>query len=202
MNLRKISLQIKRGEMVAIMGASGSGKTSLMNVIGLLDRPSGGTYKLNGKDVSRLKERELAAQRRQNIGFIFQNFNLLPRLSARANIELPMIYSRITRAKRKLRSSKLLKATGLSARGDFKPTSLSGGQMQRVAIARALANKPSLILADEPTGNLDSKTGQDVMRMLKKLHKQGNTIIVVTHDVQVAKQAQRIITIKDGRIVK
>lgn len=200
--LRQVSLKIERGEMVAIMGTSGSGKTTLMNIIGLLDRPTKGSYKLNGHDVSKLKEKELAERRRQAIGFIFQSFNLLPRLSARANIELPMIYNRVPKKKRRQRSAQLLKVMGLSARGDFKPKGLSGGQMQRVAIARALANKPSLILADEPTGNLDSKTGQEMMRLLKQLHRRGNTIIVVTHDPAIAKQTQRVIKLKDGQVVK
>ncbi len=198
--LEDISLEIEKGEFVAIIGASGSGKTTLMNILGLLDTPDSGTYYLDDEDVSKLTERERSRRRREEIGFIFQNFNLLPRLSARGNVELPMIYDRVNKKNRRFQSRNLLKMVGLEDRARNRPNQLSGGQMQRVAIARALANRPKLILADEPTGNLDSKTGDLIMKILKKLNTKGNTIIVITHDSNVAKYANRIIRIKDGHI--
>jgi putative bacteriocin export ABC transporter (lactococcin 972 group) len=200
--LRDISLKINQGELVAIIGASGSGKTTLMNMIGLLDKPDTGSYLFESVNVYKLKDAELARLRRKSIGFIFQNFNLLGRMSARSNVELPMIYAGLSRSTRKKRAESLLKQIGLGERLTHRPNQLSGGQMQRVAVARALANKPRLILADEPTGNLDSKTGAEVIKLLKDLHAEGNTIIVVTHDTAIAKKADRIIHIKDGRIIK
>jgi putative ABC transport system ATP-binding protein len=199
--LRSVRLSIKPGEFVAITGASGSGKTTLMNIIGLLDRPTTGSYHLNDVHVNRLKEKDLAKLRRQEIGFVFQNFNLLGRLTARANVELPMMYNRFRRKQRRIRSGKLLKIVRLEKRMKFHPTQLSGGEMQRVAIARSLANQPSLLLADEPTGNLDSKNGAMVMRILQRLNSQGTTVILVTHDISLARKAGRIIHIKDGRIL-
>ncbi len=199
--LRNVKLSIKPGEFVAITGASGSGKTTLMNIIGLLDRPTTGSYHLNDTHVNPLKEKALAKLRRQEIGFVFQNFNLLGRLTARANVELPMMYNRFRRKQRRIRSGKLLKIVRLEKRMKYRPSQLSGGEMQRVAIARSLANQPSLLLADEPTGNLDSKNGAMVMRVLKRLNDQGTTIILVTHDATLARQAGRIIRLKDGRIL-
>jgi putative ABC transport system ATP-binding protein len=198
--LKGVSLQIEAGEFVAIMGASGSGKSTLMNILGLLDRADSGSYELDGTNVHSLKDKHLAHLRRAKIGFVFQSFNLLGRLNVAANVQLPMIYQRLNRAQRKSRSQKLLKAVGLSQRAKYRPTQLSGGETQRVAIARALANSPSLILADEPTGNLDSVNGRKIMDLVSQLHKQGNTVILVTHDDKVAKRANRIITIKDGRV--
>jgi putative bacteriocin export ABC transporter (lactococcin 972 group) len=200
--LRDISLKINQGELVAIIGASGSGKTTLMNMIGLLDKPDTGSYLFESVNVYKLKDAELARLRRKSIGFIFQNFNLLGRMSARSNVELPMIYAGLSRSARKKRAESLLKQIGLGERLTHRPNQLSGGQMQRVAVARALANKPRLILADEPTGNLDSKTGAEVIKLLKDLHAEGNTIVVVTHDTAIAKKADRIIHIKDGRIIR
>ena len=199
--LRNINISIKSGEFVAIVGQSGSGKTTLMNIIGLLDKPTSGHYLLNQEDVMPFRDRDLAIIRRLTIGFVFQNFNLLGRMSVRSNVMLPMVYSRINREQRRERAERLLRLVGLGDRADFLPNQLSGGQMQRVAIARALANKPSLVLADEPTGNLDSRTGATVMRILKRLHQRGNTVIVVTHNATVARLATRIIRLKDGRIV-
>lgn len=199
--LRNVRLSINAGEFVAITGASGSGKTTLMNIIGLLDRPTTGRYTLNDVHVNRLSEKDLAKLRRQEIGFIFQSFNLLGRLTARANVELPMMYNHFRRKQRRIRSGKLLKIVRLEKRMKYRPTQLSGGEMQRVAIARSLANQPSLLLADEPTGNLDSKNGAMVMRILQRLNGQGTTIILVTHDISLARQAGRIIRIKDGKIL-
>jgi putative ABC transport system ATP-binding protein len=199
--LRSVRLSIKAGEFVAITGASGSGKTTLMNIIGLLDRPTTGRYTLNSVHVNRLSEKDLAKLRRQEIGFVFQNFNLLGRLTARANVELPMMYNRFRRKQRRIRSGKLLKIVRLEKRMKYRPNQLSGGEMQRVAIARSLANQPSLLLADEPTGNLDSKNGAMVMRILQRLNNQGTTVILVTHDISLARQAGRIIRIKDGKII-
>lgn len=200
--LRGINLKIAKGEFIAIMGPSGSGKTTLMNVIGLLDQPDHGNYLLDATPVSKLKESELAKLRRQAIGFVFQNFSLLSRLSAFNNVALPMRYAGVNQEQRKTRTNKLLKLVGLSERANNKPSQLSGGEMQRVAIARALANRPSLILADEPTGNLDSKTGKTVLDLLTRLNKAGSTIIMVTHDDKVAKAANRIIKLKDGKVAK
>ena len=201
--LKNINLEIKKGELVAIMGPSGSGKSTLMNIIGLLDRPTDGSYLLQNKDISLMKDRTLAKIRRDKIGFIFQSFNLLQRHTALENVALPMVYTkRLTGIDRLHHAADLLESVGLENRLHHMPNELSGGQMQRVAIARALSNNPSIILADEPTGNLDSKSGKHIMDLLKKLNKEGNTIIIVTHDEEVAKQAKRIITLKDGEIAE
>ncbi|MEX0668756.1 MAG: ABC transporter ATP-binding protein [Candidatus Saccharimonadales bacterium] len=198
--LNNISLEINEGEFVAIVGASGSGKTTLMNILGLLDRPDSGSYLLDEADVSELSDKARAKKRREDIGFVFQSFNLIPRLSAQANVSLPMVYDRVKPKHRKFQSKRLLKLVGLEEHLKKKPNQLSGGQIQRVAIARALANKPKLVLADEPTGNLDSKTGTLIMKILQKLNKRGHTIITITHDPNVAQYANRTITIKDGSI--
>lgn len=198
--LENVSLEIEPGEFVALVGASGSGKTTLMNIIGLLDRPDSGTYLFNDQDMSRLKDRDRSRLRRESIGFVFQSFNLVPRLSAQANVELPMIYDRIKRRDRQFQSKRLLKLVGLQQQARNKPSQLSGGQLQRVAIARALANRPGVILADEPTGNLDSRTGMSIMKVLTRLNQRGHTIILITHDPKVAQYANRTLTIKDGRI--
>jgi len=200
--LKNVKLNIKEGEFVAIMGASGSGKTTLMNIIGLLDRPDTGSYHFDGLHTNPLKDRALAKMRSRQFGFVFQNFNLLGRMSARANVELPMVYARLKRKLRKERSIKLLKLVRLERRIKYKPTQLSGGEMQRVAIARALANGPRVLLADEPTGNLDSKTGELIMRILKRLNQKGTTVIVVTHDQKISSQTKRTIHIKDGRVTR
>lgn len=199
--LEDVSLEIEKGEFVAVVGASGSGKTTLMNLLGLLDTPDSGEYYLENEDVAKLSEKERSRRRREDIGFIFQSFNLLSRLSAQANVELPMMYDRVNKKNRNFQSKRLLKMVGLEDRIKNRPNQLSGGQMQRVAIARSLANRPKLILADEPTGNLDSKTGELILKILKKLNSQGNTVIIITHDSDVAKYANRIIRIKDGNII-
>lgn len=199
--LEDVSLEIEKGEFVAVVGASGSGKTTLMNLLGLLDTPDSGEYYLENEDVAKLSEKERSRRRREDIGFIFQSFNLLSRLSAQANVELPMMYDRVNKKNRHFQSKRLLKMVGLEDRIKNRPNQLSGGQMQRVAIARSLANRPKLILADEPTGNLDSKTGELILKILKKLNSQGNTVIIITHDSDVAKYANRIIRIKDGNII-
>ena len=197
--LRGIDLNIKQGEMVAIIGASGSGKSTLMNIIGFLDKPTTGRYMLDGADVSRLNDNQLAELRNKKIGFVFQTFNLLPRASAISNVELPLLYS--GGGQRHKRSLEALERVGLGARASHKPTELSGGEQQRVAIARALVNQPSLILADEPTGNLDSSATTEIIRIFGELHKEGITVILVTHEPDVAMQTQRIIRLLDGRII-
>lgn len=198
--LRSISLEIFRGEYVAIMGASGSGKSTLMNIIGCLDTPSGGTYILNDKDVSRLSDNELAGIRNAEIGFVFQVFNLLPRSSALENVMLPMVYSGIATHERKERATEKLKDVGLLDRMMHRPNELSGGQRQRVAIARALVNNPSILLADEPTGNLDSVISEDIMKLFADIHRRGNTLVMVTHEEEIARHAHRIIKLKDGEV--
>ncbi|MFM7218297.1 MAG: ABC transporter ATP-binding protein [Bacteroidota bacterium] len=198
--LQSITLQIDKGDYVALMGPSGSGKSTLMNILGCLDTPSGGSYLLNGKEVGRLSENELADIRNLEIGFIFQTFNLIPRSTALDNVALPLVYAGIRKEDRERRAGDALKDVGLSDRAHHKPNELSGGQRQRVAVARALVNNPSIILADEPTGNLDSKTSQEIMMLFDEIHKKGNTIIVVTHEEEIARHAHRIIRIKDGKV--
>jgi len=197
-----VSLVIEPGEYIALMGPSGSGKSTLMHLLGCLDTPTSGRYWLAGRDITTFTDEELARVRNREIGFVFQNFNLLPRLSAQANVSLPMVYAGIRTAERWRRSLELLELVGLKDRAKHRPNELSGGETQRVAIARALANQPSLILADEPTGNLDSKTGQEIMALFDMLAGQGNTIIIVTHDPTVAGHARRIIRLIDGRIAE
>ena len=198
--LQGIDLTIGRNEYVAIMGASGSGKSTLMNILGCLDTPTSGSYKLNGKDVSRLTDNELAEIRNKEIGFVFQTFNLLPRATALDNVILPQIYAGKSKQERMQRAREVLGQVHLADRMDHKPNELSGGQRQRVAIARALVNSPSIILADEPTGNLDSKTSIEIMALFNEIHQQGNTVIVVTHEPDIALHAHRIIKLKDGLI--
>ncbi|RMG01601.1 MAG: ABC transporter ATP-binding protein [Acidobacteria bacterium] len=198
--LRGISLQVKKGEYVAIVGPSGSGKSTLMNIIGCLDTPTKGNYWLNGQLVSEMNDDQLARIRNKEIGFVFQTFNLLPRATALQNVELPLIYAGIPAQQRYELACKALEAVELSDRAGHKPNELSGGQRQRVAIARALVNNPSILLADEPTGALDSKTSMEIMLLFEKLHEEGNTIIIVTHERDIAARAHRIITIRDGMI--
>ncbi len=198
--LRGVSTMIKKNEFVALMGASGSGKSTLMNLMGCLDTPTSGQYILNGHDVSQLNDNELAEIRNKEIGFIFQTFNLLPRSTALENVMLPLVYAGIGKAERMERATKALESVGLGDRMNHKPNELSGGQRQRVATARALVNKPSLILADEPTGNLDSKTSDEIMTLMVDIHKAGNTIILVTHEESIARYAHRIIRLIDGKI--
>ena len=199
--LRGVSLIISEGEYVAIIGASGSGKSTLMNMIGLLDQPTDGSYRIRGSETSHLSKSRMADLRNAEIGFVFQNFNLLARTTARRQVELPLFYAGVPSRKASKMASDALTKVGLGDRIDHKPDELSGGQQQRVAIARALVNSPSLLLADEPTGALDSKTGQDVMALFKELHDQGLTLVVVTHDMGVARQAERIVTLKDGEVI-
>jgi len=198
--LRGVSLDIEKGEFVAIMGPSGSGKSTLMNIIGCLDSPTSGTYHLNNKNVSTLDDDALALIRNHEIGFVFQNFHLLARNTALDNVMLPLKYAGIDKSEQEEIAMEVIKSVDLESRAHHQPSELSGGQQQRVAIARALVNKPSILFADEPTGNLDSKTGDDVMNLFTNLHKQGQTIIVITHEIEVANQAERIISIKDGKI--
>ena len=199
--LKGISLIVNKGDFIAITGRSGSGKSTLMNIIGVLDTPTSGTYILNGIDVSKMTEDELAYIRNKEIGFIFQSFNLLNRASALENVILPSIYAGLKPLERHDRAVKILKDLGLENKINNKPNQLSGGQQQRVAIGRALMNNPELILADEPTGNLDIKSGKDVMNILKNLNKQGKTIVLITHEVDIAKHAKKIVTLEDGRII-
>jgi len=199
--LRGINLDVPRGDFLAIMGPSGSGKSTLMNIIGCLDTPTGGSYILNGQEVALADDDELAAIRNKEIGFIFQTFNLLPRASALRNVELPLVYAGIPAAERKERAIDILTTVGLGERYKHKPNEMSGGERQRVAIARALMNNPSVILADEPTGNLDTKTGDEILRLFHEIHKEGKTVVMVSHDIEVAEHAERIITLRDGEIV-
>jgi putative ABC transport system ATP-binding protein len=198
--LRGVSIQIERGEYVAIMGPSGSGKSTLMNLIGCLDTPSKGSYLLNAKQVSQMDDNELARIRNEEIGFVFQTFNLLPRATALRNVELPLVYAGVPAREREQRAKAALEKVELATRMSHRPNELSGGQRQRVAIARALVNNPSILLADEPTGNLDSKTGVEIMGVFERLHKAGNTIVLVTHEPDVAAYAYRSIHIRDGQV--
>ncbi len=198
--LKGISLEISRNEYVALMGPSGSGKSTLMNIIGCLDTPSGGSYILNGQDVSQMVDNSLAEVRNKEIGFVFQQFNLLPRLTALENVALPLVYAGMVRKQRNEKARHVMELVGLTDRSHHRPNELSGGQCQRVAIARALVNDPSIILADEPTGNLDTKTSYEIMDILDKIHSGGNTIVVVTHEEDIANRARRIVRLRDGMI--
>ena len=199
--LAGVSLSIEGGDYVAIMGPSGSGKSTLMNLIGCLDTPSSGSYVLKGREIASMNDDELAQIRNKEIGFIFQTFNLLPRADAVQNVELPLVYSGLARKERRERAEKALDAVGLGTRKHHRPNELSGGQRQRVAIARALVNGPSILLADEPTGNLDSKTGEEILALMDELHRGGNTIILVTHEDELAQHASRVVRLRDGKIV-
>lgn len=200
--LAGVSLRIERGEHVAVIGPSGSGKSSLMNILGGLDRPTGGSYRFDGEEVGEMGDDALAEFRRRRIGFVFQSFQLLPRLTALQNVELPMIYAGFPPAERRERAAHLLERVGLGTRTGHKPTQLSGGQQQRVAIARSLANQPDLLLADEPTGALDTHTGEEVLELFKQLNAEGLTLAIVTHDLEVAAEAKRRISFRDGHIVE
>ena len=198
--LKTVTISVKKGEYVAFMGPSGSGKSTLMNIIGCLDTPTAGKYILNGKDVSDMSENELAEIRNKEIGFVFQTFNLLPRMSSLENVALPLIYAGFSKADRTEKAMATLKSVGLDNRGGHRPNELSGGQRQRVAIARALVNNPSILLADEPTGNLDSKTSYEIMDLFDQLHAKGNTIVMVTHEEDIARYAHRIVRLRDGLV--
>lgn len=200
--LKNVSLKINQGEFVSITGPSGSGKSTLMHIVGLLDNPTSGEILLHGKDISQLKEHQLAQVRNITLGFVFQQFNLLPKTSALENVMLPLLYSDVPKKSREELAKKMLEKVGLADKIKNTPAQLSGGQQQRVAIARALINNPKIILADEPTGNLDSKSGESVMKLFHQLHQEGRTIVFVTHDMDLAKQAKKLIIIKDGQIVK
>lgn len=198
--LNKVSIEIEQGEFLAIVGPSGSGKSTLMNMLGCLDRPQSGTYLLDGKDISKMNDNQLATIRNKKIGFIFQNFNLLTKLTALENVELPLLYSGVPTKERRERASESLEKVGLKERAGHLPTQLSGGQQQRVAIARALVGNPSILLADEPTGALDSKTSKEILLIMQELNELGHTIILITHDLVIAKQAKRMVSIQDGQL--
>ena len=200
--LRGVTLNIARGDFVGIVGASGSGKTTLMNILGCLDRPTRGRYRLDGRDVSELDDAGLSRIRNRSVGFVFQSFNLIPQLTVLENVEVPLFYGHVARSKRRNRCATLLEAVGMSHRLSHHPTQLSGGECQRVAVARALVNEPALLLADEPTGNLDTKNGDEVMRMLHQLHEQGRTIVIVTHNAEIAGNLPRVVEMRDGCIVR
>ncbi|HMM19111.1 MAG TPA: ABC transporter ATP-binding protein [Selenomonadales bacterium] len=197
-----VSLAIAGGEFTAIMGPSGSGKSTLMNILGCLDRPTSGSYRLDGQEVATLSDDELAVTRNKKIGFVFQSFNLLPRMSALQNVALPLVYAGVEKAERIVRASRSLAMVGLDTRMDHRPNELSGGQRQRVAIARALVNDPTIVMADEPTGNLDTKSSNEVMEIFRQLNAQGRTIVLVTHEPDIAENARRVVTVRDGQIVR